>query len=131
MLPMPKWPERESTLLKRLQKHEGDSAAGESSIPATTSMPSSTPGEPGAAVGGAEDLGGPRLVIGAPPAASSAPAHDFDLLGDEPRSGGELDRRMGTQGTIRVCGTITVLLVLLHKLAYSWPSRPPAMLCIP
>lgn len=75
LLPMPKWPERESTLLRQLQKREGvdeDAAAGAAATAAAAAAATAEP---------------TKLQIGVATASSDPPpppiksAPSFDLLG--------------------------------------------------
>lgn len=77
ILPMPKWQERESTLLKRLQQHEGVEGAS-SSAAATVAAAVST----SAAASPAAGAPGPRLIVGEPIPAQPG----MDLLGSEMKS---------------------------------------------
>mmetsp|Transcript_39785 Transcript_39785/g.88425 ORF Transcript_39785/g.88425 Transcript_39785/m.88425 type:complete len:1123 (+) Transcript_39785:142-3510(+) len=93
VLPMPKWPERESTLLRQLQKHEGvdEDAAAKAALTAASSAPAFD--------------GVSTAALMAPPLAAPAPAPitpqaSVDLLGAAlPASSANGDPFFGTAAT--------------------------------
>lgn len=83
---MPKWEERESNLLRRLQQHEGtdpDAASPAAPRRSGLSAQASVQAEGGTSATSAAPAAGPRLVVGAPVAPQPSPQPSVDLLGED------------------------------------------------